>query len=128
MTRYDDVYLTLQDRSNFANGNKADVFLSIHLNSGGGTGIETYRNGTHQSANSTRLATAVQSNVIQETGARDRGVKTAGFYVIKHTRMPSALLETGFVDHASDARLLKQASYRQKIAVGASKGIQEYLR
>src|SRR5699024_4166004 len=42
MARSTDEYLELQERSKMANDWRADFFLSVHINSGGGTGIESF--------------------------------------------------------------------------------------
>src|SRR5699024_1774165 len=42
MTRSTDKYLELGERTSIANNAKADLFLSIHVNSGGGEGVETW--------------------------------------------------------------------------------------
>lgn len=42
LSRTSDQYVSLNDRTNAANNWGADFFLSIHVNSGGGTGFESY--------------------------------------------------------------------------------------
>lgn len=38
-------------------------------------------------------------------GFKNRGVKTAGYYVLKYTKAPAVLLEVGFIDHSTDNKL-----------------------
>ncbi|SEM74485.1 N-acetylmuramoyl-L-alanine amidase [Lihuaxuella thermophila] len=61
--------------------------------------------------------------VTKSRGWKDRGQKTAGFYVIKNTRMPALLTENGFIDTGSNADDLKQASFIQALGVAHAKGI-----
>lgn len=60
-------------------------------------------------------------------GTRDRGVKTAGFYVIKYSKMPSILLETGFVTSPIDASILKSSTAKERMASGIAAGVSQYF-
>lgn len=42
MTRSDDTFLSLEERTSFANQNNADYFVSLHRNTGEGNGVETW--------------------------------------------------------------------------------------
>jgi N-acetylmuramoyl-L-alanine amidase len=72
---------------------------------------------------SKKLASAVQSNLIAQTGAYNLGVKQAEFWVIKKPRIPSILIETGFGNHPTEGKNLATEWYRQKLALGIAKGI-----
>ena len=111
---------SLAYRSNLANSIGADLFVSIHCNAGGGTGTETYY--YYGNADGKRLATYIQNYVTSSLGTSNRGVKEAGFAVIKNTSMTAILLETAFIDTAADAAKLAddgcQWSYAESIAHG----------
>jgi N-acetylmuramoyl-L-alanine amidase len=129
LTRSRDQELELEPRVDFAEQAKANVFVSIHANSFDANrtdvnGIETYYySGTGQS-----LARTIQTNLLQELGARDRGVKQANFYVIRYTPMPAALVEIGFVTGAEDAARLASATGRSKIAQAIARAILQYVQ
>ncbi|MFN3266343.1 MAG: N-acetylmuramoyl-L-alanine amidase [Deinococcales bacterium] len=72
---------------------------------------------------SRKLATAVQQNLIAQTGAVNLGVKQAEFWVIRKPRIPSILIETGFGNHPTEGKNLASEWYRQKLALGIAKGI-----
>jgi len=57
----------------------------------------------------------------------DHGVKTAPFYVLRYTAMPSILAELSFISNSSDEKLLRASSYRQKMAEALFEGIRNYL-
>ncbi|GIX08206.1 MAG: hypothetical protein KatS3mg115_2609 [Candidatus Poribacteria bacterium] len=76
---------------------------------------------------SRRLAHAIQSALVQATGARDRGVKEAPFVVLLGLRVPSVLIEVGFLSHAEEGRRLQDPAYRQRIAEGIAEGVRRYL-
>jgi hypothetical protein len=54
-------------------------------------------------------------------------VKRAGFYVLKHTTMPAALVEGGFLTNRQDAALLAERRFRARVAAGVGEGLQLYI-
>lgn len=87
-----------------ANNSKADLFVSIHLNAGGGTGVEayTYKGAQHQQA------VNICKN-LAALGFKNRGVKDGTkYYIVKNTTMKAILIEVCFVDNAKDVELYKQ--------------------
>jgi N-acetylmuramoyl-L-alanine amidase len=54
------------------------------------------------------------------------GVRREQFYVINHTDMPAALVETAFLSNPHDAALLQAPSFLDKLANGIAKGIMDY--
>jgi len=127
MTRTGDQTLSLQQRCDIANNAHADIFVAIHNNAYTTTseGTETYC--YYDSQDGRRLATCIHKEVVKRIKLDDRGVKEAGFYVLKHTNMTSALIEGAFLTNPSDARLLQDPNFRQKIAEGVATGINDYL-
>ncbi len=116
---------SLKRRAEIANEIGADLFLSIHCNAGGGYGTETYY--YEESVNGVYLAEAIQECVVDAVGLEDRGVKEASFAVLRYTDMVAALLETGFIDHESDAQKLKSEKGQNAFAEGIAKGICAYF-
>ena len=52
----------------------------------------------------------------------------AGFAVLKAPDVPSVLLEMGYLSNKNEERLLRQESYRRKLAVSAAKAIDRYFK
>ncbi len=103
LTRVTDATQSLETKVSIANSGSFTYFLSIHRNAGGGTGIETYYySGLSASSTGAKLATAVNNQLASVGCWRNRGVKTASYYVIKYTNMAAALTEVGFMDTAAD--------------------------
>ena len=127
MTRTADITLSLQERCDIANNAGADIFVSIHNNAYLSTseGTETFC--YYDSEEGRRLATLIHNEVISRIKLTNRGVKEAGFYVLKHTDMPAALLEGAFLTNPEEAELLQDPAFRQKIAEGVAEGINNYL-
>ncbi len=116
---------SLAYRYNLANSINASLFVSIHCNAGGSEGTETYC--YYNSAEGRELAGNIQRYIISSVGTSNRGVKEAGFAVIKNTSMPAVLVETAFIDSASDAAKLGDSAYQQLYAESITHGICDYL-
>ncbi|MCY8205059.1 N-acetylmuramoyl-L-alanine amidase [Bacillus sp. N12A5] len=127
-SRSDDHFLTLEDRVAKASANHADLFVSIHVNSGvaSASGTETYFQSDYEGENSRRLAADIQSKLVSSLQTRDRGVKESDFYVITYSQMPSVLAEVGFITNSSDADKLGSEQYQQKAADAIVDGIDFY--
>ncbi|MFY0544526.1 N-acetylmuramoyl-L-alanine amidase [Brevibacillus sp. H7] len=125
-TRTTDVYITLQDRVKKANELDADLFISIHANSfkPQSRGTETF----YYNANSKAFAQVVHRHLLAATQFPDRKVQTAEFYVIKHTKMPAVLTETGFMSNAYENAQLTSPAFREKVARALVAAIREYYQ
>ena len=95
---YDVSSNNLKEAVTLSNNKCADLFISIHLNAGGGEGVECYT----WKAEKTKAALDICSN-IAALGYKNRGVKDgSGLYVIKHTKAPAILVECCFIDNKND--------------------------
>ncbi len=130
-TRTEDIDLDLEPRVRLAERVNAEVFVSIHANalearSREISGVETYH--ARGSSISRQLASFVHDQVISGTGALDRGVRGAGFYVIKHTSMPAILVETGFVTNPREAANLNNPAYQDRMAASIARGVDQFIK
>ncbi|MEF2964275.1 N-acetylmuramoyl-L-alanine amidase family protein [Paenibacillus sp. M1] len=125
LTRSSDTYPTLQDRVKIANDLDADLFISIHANSGSASasGVETY----YTRSESKALANIMHKYLVQSSGLSDRGVRTASLHVTRETDMPAVLLECGYLSNKSDNALLYTEAFQDSVAAGVVEGIKEYL-
>jgi N-acetylmuramoyl-L-alanine amidase len=76
---------------------------------------------------SRRLATYLQTELVRATGAVDRGVRQAPFYVLRNARIPAVLVEVGFANHPVEGRRLQTSEYRQTLAEAMARGILRFL-
>ena len=127
LTRDGDYFVTLSGRVQIANSNHCDIFISIHANSGpsSASGFEVYH--YYGSYRGNLLATYVDQEIAKLIPLKNRGVKEAGFYVIKYTSMPAILIETGFVTNSYDASILTNENYQWKYAYAVLHGVQRYF-
>jgi N-acetylmuramoyl-L-alanine amidase len=136
MTRPDDTFISLPDRSLAANGSKADIFVSIHCNSSEyhtGRGTEVYTEPDRlnpvykQQENSRYLAGLVQNELIKALGLTDRGIREKDLAVCRETNTPAILIETAFIDVKEEEVLLNDTSFQDKAAAAIKLGIDSYF-
>lgn len=151
MTRRSDTYVSLPERAEVANRVEYSLFVSLHCNKSPSTtaaGVETYFASEKVApepewsfvgffskpqplANADRgenLAGYVQAAILNRTEAGNRGIKARPLYVVRHTRAPAVLVETGFLSNPFEARMLSTAEYRQRVAGAIAEGVAEFAR
>ncbi len=174
LTRPDDRFVALSERTRFANDQKADLFISIHCNSSANSkkanGFETYflsdaktdweravltrENSAmqYEDANidsvtkddvnliladlsqnenlkeSYALALEIQTAGVDVLKDVDRGVKQAGFYVLRGNFMPAVLVECGFLSNLAEEKKLNSGKYRESVAQAIFLGIVNYIQ
>lgn len=125
---YDGAVEELQARSNIGNAAKADVFISIHIDSfdsPSAGGVTAYYNS--KTPYDYGLANYIHQQNMKATNFSDRGVKTANFYVLLHTNMPATLLELGFISNPSEEQALNTEAQQQNFAESIVKGLADYF-
>ncbi|WP_462410964.1 N-acetylmuramoyl-L-alanine amidase [Neobacillus sp. Marseille-QA0830] len=149
MSRTSDTTVELLDRPQMANNLNTDIFVSIHTNSTGtssttAAGIEGYyyeydpaypskinasmHNDPERVSKSVTLANLIQENMVEYTGATNRGTDGASFAVIREAAMPATLVEMGFINNSSERQKLFTDSYQNVLAKAIADGIDEYFR
>lgn len=115
---------SLQSRCTIANKAGADLFLSIHINAGGGTGSEVY---VLPGGKAEKVAAVLLPYLCQAGSWPNRGVKAnKRFYVLVNTHMPALLTENGFIDHPQDVQKLRNPLFRKRLARAHAQGICAY--
>ena len=169
MTRERDVFVELEDRARFANGNEADLFVSIHVNSHpqrSVRGIEIYHFGEAKDQRALELAARENGTPLGSTGVGweylvadllttkkieaslelawttkeamishlnghyalvDHGVKTAPFYVLRFTSMPSILAEIAYISNTTEEDLLRTSLFTTRVAESLHEGVTAFL-
>lgn len=137
----------ITERSRMVNKTNSDIFISIHFNATGNTyskasGIQTYsysdepdypskinqywHNHPDRISESKRLAAAIHSSLLAETGAKDAGLLESSYAVLRETAKPAVLLELGYMDNFSENQQIRDSRYQDKLVAGIVKGIQKY--
>ena len=175
-TRKTDVFVTLHERANIANRNKADLFVSIHTNAlpkgKQARGLETYTLGMNRAeenfdvakrenavilyekdykqryegfdpnssesyimfeflqdknmAQSVELAKMVQKRTCASANRTNKGVRQAGFLVLRETSMPSCLIELGFITTFSEEQYLNTKQGVDALGYGIYQAFVDY--
>lgn len=126
-TRMGDDQLLLSQRVATAKSFSLDAFISVHHNSYqlpkvSGTEVYYYENW-----NSRQLAAYVLNHLVEELGTNNRGVKEAGFYVLRQMEVPAVLVEVGFVSSPYDAAVLKHLVNQYRAAAAIFRGIRQFF-
>ena len=169
MTRERDEFVELEDRAKFANGQEADLFVSIHVNSHPQRfvkGIEIYHFGEAKDQRALEVAARENGTPLNSTGVGweylvadlltakkieaslelawtakeamvtnlndhyalvDHGVKTAPFYVLRFTSMPSILAEIAYISNSAEEDLLRTGLFTTRVAEALMEGVNTFL-
>lgn len=116
----------LADICDKANDWGADLFVSIHCNAANGRAYGTETFGYYGSELGSSLAHHIQSQIVNSIGTENRGVKEAGYYVLRHTDCPAVLVECAFIDNWSDETLLIEQA--DDFARAIARGVTDYVK
>lgn len=136
MTRETDRYLDLRTRCEIANEARCDAFVSLHINADPDSdepGMPEARGEEvwifPGSERGRRLAEWLEDFVdVMLPDEPFRGIKEARFAVLKHTRMPAALIEVGFIDNSDTNLRLADRFVRDRIGIILAGGILGYFK
>jgi N-acetylmuramoyl-L-alanine amidase len=143
LTRTGDTFLTNSDRVVFAESHNADLFISLHFNSGAPDekphGLTTFcltpvgmpstltrgyadpwmehlPNNSFDAQN-LQLAIQIQSTLLRATDMDDRGVQRARFMeVLRGQKRPAILIEAGYLSSPHEAKRIEDSEFRQNLA------------
>ena len=134
MLRTDDSFVSLDDRTYTANKMKADLFISIHCNTLDDKEFDGLMTLVHsgylnyKNPNGKTAGTIIHQEVIESTGATDRGVRDRNkIIVLKDTAMPAVEIECGFLTNEAEFGKLLEDSYQLSIARGTAEGVLKVL-
>ena len=150
-TRYDDRFVELEDRPQLARRAGADLLVSLHhncaVNNTEAKGVETYcatplgtastnGGGPREKAEPSNkfddqnilLAYEIHKSLVRSLEMNDRGVRRAGFEVLRKAPMPGVLIEAGFMSNLDDAKKVFDHKSRQQLARAIVDGILSYKR
>ena len=135
MTREDDSDVSLSERCKIANRARASLFVAIHRNSssGSGKGMELWVHSSHPT-DDTLLAENIMENLRLVGFSADRGInfgyregENMNYYINRNTKMPSCLIEVGFITSDEDNKYFDENlnAYAKAIADGIEQTLLE---
>lgn len=135
LSRQCDRFVSLDQRARLANDKRSLLLISLHYNWAPNTkahGIEIFyprqEFGKERSLLSQALAEAVLLQLKLRGFSTSRGVKAAGFSVLRQSLMPAILIEGGFLSNEAESRQLNIAKRRKLMALSVASGIEEFLK
>lgn len=124
LSRTTDQTVSLKQRTDMANSWGADYLMSIHINAGGGKGYEDFIFKGKVSNKTIDFQAVIHSEITKMIPELiNRGKKRNNLHMLRESNMPSILTETGFIDSPSDSKLLKNAEFLDRVALGHANGI-----
>lgn len=143
LTRESDLFQSVQVKANFANEQKADLFVSLHANSAAPVlqeqgkvanptkGVEIYIANKEKALDYSANAALANSlgNAIKTVNPELIGIKsrTQGIWVLQAVKCPSALVEAGFMTSAEDLKMMQDPNYQKRFANSILTGVVNYL-
>jgi N-acetylmuramoyl-L-alanine amidase len=116
----------LYARTDLAQKQGADLFVSIHANGGppAAHGLEVYYFEPQSQALAAALAQQLEANI--QTGPGQ--TRYASFAVLRQTEMPAALVELGYMTNPQEAKLFHDPGFLDSCARGVTNGITSYIQ
>lgn len=128
LTRNNDTFVNLYSRSVKSNVAKADIFVSLHLNSAkssSANGFETFIFNGKVSNNTIKLQDNIHREILKAFKIRDRGKKRGNFSVLRETVAPAVLIEYGFISNPNEEALIMKN--QDVLARATANGINAYF-
>ena len=119
-TRDDDKFVELAERTNFINSIKPDLVLSLHVNNNKNitaSGFEIFvydKSIAYEKSN--ELAQKLVVDFEKNIPLKNRGVKTAPFWILKNSEVPALTLEMGFLSNTTDREYITSEEGQNQIA------------
>jgi N-acetylmuramoyl-L-alanine amidase len=171
LTRSDNTFIPLAERSRIANDSKADLFVSVHCNASMDKktkGFEIYflsENASDEEATATailensvvrleknqskaqqkrdellvslaknefinessELCCFISQDVTKRTKIENRGVKQAGFFVLRGAGMPAVLCECAYLSNIEEEAQLRNPRYQHQVADAIFNGVKKFV-
>lgn len=121
--------LDLAARLEIGENTPGSIFISIHMNAyplPQYHGLQVWYSLNH--SQSVHLAKSIQTTVretLQPQNERTVKPATSSIYLLYHLSTPSVLVECGFLSNETEAGLLKDSDYQNRLAIAIFLGIME---
>ena len=133
-TRTTDTFVSLKDRTDFANSIDASLFVSIHSNAYADKSINgslvmhhTTKDTSAYGVSGAKLAQNILNHMDSLDTKNNGRINGSTMWVIRNANMPSVIVELAFITNKSDRELLKSADFREQAAQAIAAGIMDTL-
>ncbi|MEN1969748.1 N-acetylmuramoyl-L-alanine amidase [Lentibacillus sp. N15] len=128
LTRTDDIFISLEERTQISNSTDTDAFISLHYNASENQSVHGIHTFFYDGSENQELANSIQKALIKQVNLTDRGAQQADFQVLRDNMQLAVLIELGFISNSKEQKLLKTASYQEKAAKGIVAGLEDYFK
>lgn len=127
MTRDTDKTVSLASRPGFSTANNANLFISFHFDSSPddntASGFTSYY---YHDGLSMKLATDINRQMTN-LPIDNRGINFGNFLVIRDVKVPSVLLEMGYINDNNDFKHIENPRYQELVAKDVKNGVNNYI-
>ncbi len=127
LTRESDKSVSLENRAQLSNREKANAFISLHFDSGPNSNASG-TTGYYFTATSENLAQTVNKYIARNLTVKSQGTKFQNFLVLRENKQPSILLELGYLNNPDDNKLIESSEYQENIAKSIASALKEYFQ
>ncbi|SFT15231.1 N-acetylmuramoyl-L-alanine amidase [Paenibacillus sp. BC26] len=128
MTRDSDTTISLKGRTQVAQTENADMFISIHFDAFQTRdvyGMTTYYN----KPDDRKIAENIHEQLFkQDMHTKDRGVQFGDYHVIRENAKPAVLLELGYISNKNEEARMKTEPFQEQVSTAIANGVIESLR
>ncbi|SES92826.1 N-acetylmuramoyl-L-alanine amidase [Oceanobacillus limi] len=127
LTRSDDEFVSLNNRVSLSHSKDADAFISLHYDyfkDKNVHGVNTYY---YNDQTSLELSKTIHASLVQHVNMHDRGIRKAGFLVLRKNNNPSILLELGFMTNPDNLATIQTDNYQNQVAQALTDGLIKYF-
>ena len=127
LTRESDKSVSLENRAQLSNREKANAFISLHFDSGPNSNASG-TTGYYFTSTSENLAQTVNKYIARNLTLKSQGTKSQNFLVLRENKQPSILLELGYLNNPDDNKLIESTEYQENIAKSIASALKEYFQ
>ncbi|MBI0578029.1 N-acetylmuramoyl-L-alanine amidase [Neobacillus cucumis] len=127
MTRTNDTYISLPERSTISNQNNADAFISFHYNWIKDPSVHGVTDFYFQKSRDNELASNILDEVAKTTKLENVGTRFNNLSVLRNNAQPSTLIELGFLSNKQDDSIVEGSAFNENVAQGIYLGLLDYF-
>ena len=127
LTRESDKSVSLENRAQLSNREKANAFISLHFDSGPNSNASG-TTGYYFTSTSENLAQTVNKYIARNLTLKSQGTKFQNFLVLRENKQPSILLELGYLNNPDDNKLIESTEYQENISKSIASALKEYFQ
>ncbi|MEH7223128.1 SH3 domain-containing protein [Bacillus sp. JJ1566] len=127
MTRNSDNYVSLRSRVSISHYRNADAFVSIHYDSIYDRNVRGVTSYYYKNID-VGLASSIQSELVKNTGFKDRQHRQGNYQVLRENRNPSVLLELGFLSNPTEEYAVNTTNFQENVSNGIYYGLAQYFK